>query len=79
MTEPTPQPPPKRKLPSWVLWVIALVIGFVIGWGAKTMSLSGGGGGPTGNCVRADTSIAQRNVTQGQCQQICPNCTWEQY
>ena len=58
----------------WLYLIIGLVVGFVIGY--KTYAASSGG--PTGDCVRPDTSMFTSGVTMQQCQRACPTCRWQQ-
>ncbi len=32
---------------------------------------------PRGDCVAQDKSVVRRSVTQDQCAEICPTCSWE--
>lgn len=60
--------------PRWILLVVWVVIGLVIGVSCTQSN----GGGPTGDCIRPDTTLAYRGVTQGYCQKQCSSCRWQQ-
>ncbi len=32
---------------------------------------------PRGDCVAQDKSVVRKSVTQNQCAEICPTCSWE--
>lgn len=51
------------------------------GFGVLLLTLAACGGGeaisaPKGDCVAADQTVVRQNVTQTQCAEICPTCSW---
>jgi hypothetical protein len=71
-SQPSPALVTARRSLCWLFILIALVAGILIG---RYVLYSRGG--PRGNCVRPDTSIAASGVTASECQRTCPECTWE--
>ena len=52
-----------------------------LGIGALLVTLLGCGDGvtistPKGDCVAPDQTVVRQNVTQAQCAEICPTCSW---
>lgn len=54
-----------------------------LGIGVVLVTLLGCGDGdgvtistPKGDCVAPDQTVVRQNVTQAQCTEICPTCSW---
>jgi hypothetical protein len=75
MTPPTPAPAPKRGI-HWIWLVVALAVGVFIGY----VLFYKGPPGLTGTCTKPapDTTIVGRGMTQQECKNVCPECTWTQ-
>jgi hypothetical protein len=69
----TDQTKSRLSLLCWILIILALAVGFIIGGRYKQMSVSQ----PLGDCIRPDTvRVVERNVTLDRCEQACPDCLW---
>lgn len=72
-------PPPDITRRHWVWFLIGLLIGLVAGIViGHTIITWQQLPGPPGDCIRPDGSVYRRGVTQANCRQICPSCTWVQ-
>jgi hypothetical protein len=63
----------RLSLLCWILIILALAVGFIIGGRYERMII----GQPLGDCVRPDTvRVVERGVTLDRCEQVCPECLW---
>lgn len=69
----TPSQPSSRSILPW----ITLGAGLLLGYGICKVTTDQTGGGPLGNCIKSDSTMLSRNVTQQQCQTACPTCMWQ--
>lgn len=64
---------PRWYLP-WIMLVLGLVIGFIVGRFTYSMAQA-----KLGNCVSSDTTeIVATGVSPSQCEAICDDCSWTQ-